>query len=93
VANIFDHLRPGAAVAAAGWKRPPAWLWPLRARSAAVYGGVVTDFTNFARPWRPLLDRVPDLQVMQLGFGTGYVAHGHMAMDWVVPVWRSMVGR
>ncbi|PZS40066.1 MAG: hypothetical protein DLM62_04855, partial [Pseudonocardiales bacterium] len=27
--HIFDHLRPGAPVAAAGGKWPAPWLWPL----------------------------------------------------------------
>jgi SAM-dependent methyltransferase len=29
--NVFDHLRPGAPVAAAGGKWPAPWMWPLRA--------------------------------------------------------------
>ncbi len=28
---MFDHLRPGAPVAAAGGKWPAPWMWPLRA--------------------------------------------------------------
>jgi trans-aconitate methyltransferase len=52
LANIFGHLRPGAAVATIGGQWPHPWLWPLRT-------------------W------VADLHVQHLGFGTGYLAHGH----------------
>ena len=31
LSNVFDHLRPGAPVAAVGGKWPAPWMWPLRA--------------------------------------------------------------
>jgi hypothetical protein len=30
LADIFGHLRPGAAVATIGGQWPHPWLWPLR---------------------------------------------------------------
>jgi len=75
--NVFDHLRPGAAVAAIGGKWPAPWRWPLRAWVADLHAPFITDFTGFDQPWRLLADHVPDLQVQQLGAGTGYLAYGH----------------
>ncbi len=75
--NVFQHLRPGAAVAAIGGKWPAPWLWPLRSWVADLHAPFVSDFTGFDRPWQLLAEFVPDLQVRQLAAGTGYLAHGH----------------
>jgi SAM-dependent methyltransferase len=77
IANVFAHLRPGAAVAAIGGKWPAPWLWPLRYWVADLHAPFITDFTGFDQPWRLLAAHVPDLTVQQLGAGTGYLAHGH----------------
>ena len=75
--NVFDHLRPGAPVAAAGGKWPAPWMWPLRAWVTELHAPFITDFTGFDRPWRQLAGYVPDLQVRELAFGAGYLALGH----------------
>ncbi len=75
--HIFDHLRPGAPVAAAGGKWPAPWLWPLQPWVTALHAPFVNDFTGFDRPWQLLAQSVPDLRVHQLAFGTGYLALGH----------------
>jgi ubiquinone/menaquinone biosynthesis C-methylase UbiE len=77
LANVFDHLRPGAAVAAAGGKLPGPWLWPLRAWVTQLHAPFITDFTGFDQPWRQLAAYVPDLHVRELAFGAGYLALGH----------------
>ena len=77
MANVFEHLRPGAAVAAIGGKWPAPWLWPLRYWVADLHKPFITDFAGFDQPWRRLAEHVPDLRVQQLGAGTGYLAHGH----------------
>jgi len=77
IANVFAHLRPGAAVAAIGGKWPAPWLWPLRYWVADLHAPFITDFGGFDQPWRLLAARIPDLKVQQLGAGTGYLAHGH----------------
>jgi SAM-dependent methyltransferase len=77
VANVFAHLRPGAAVAAIGGKWPAPWLWPLRYWVADLHAPFITDFTGFDQPWRLLAEHVPNLRVQQLGAGTGYLAHGY----------------
>jgi demethylmenaquinone methyltransferase/2-methoxy-6-polyprenyl-1,4-benzoquinol methylase len=75
--NVFDHLRPGAPVAAAGGKWPAPWMWPLRAWVTELHAPFITDFTGFDRPWRQLAEHVPDLRVHELAFGAGYIASGH----------------
>jgi SAM-dependent methyltransferase len=75
--NIFDHLRPGAPVAAIGGKWPAPWLWGLRAWVAALHAPFVSDFTNFDRPWELLNRFVPDLAVQEVAAGAGYLAVGH----------------
>ena len=77
LANVFDHLRPGAAVAAIGGKWPAPWMWPLRAWVADLHAPFITDFTGFDQPWRLLAGFVPDLQVTELAVGAGYLAVGH----------------
>ena len=75
--NVFDHLRPGAPVAAAGGKLPDPWMWPLRAWVTQLHAPFITDFTGFDQPWRQLARLVPDLHVQELAFGAGYLALGH----------------
>lgn len=77
LANVFDHLRPGAAVATIGGQWPHPWLVPLRAWVANLHAPFISDFSGFNQPWKLLAEYVPDLQVKHLGFGTGYLARGH----------------
>ena len=77
LANVFGHLRAGAAVATIGGQWPHPLLWPLRVWVADLHAPFVTDFTGFDQPWKLLAEHVPDLRVQDLGFGTGYLAHGH----------------
>jgi len=75
--NVFDHLRPGAPVAAAGGKQPGLWMWPYRAWVADLHAPFITDFTGFDKPWRLLAEFVSDLHVRELALGAGYIAVGH----------------
>jgi ubiquinone/menaquinone biosynthesis C-methylase UbiE len=75
--NIIGHLRPGAAVAAAGGKWPAPWMWPMHAWVADLHAPFISDFTGFDRPWRLLAEVVPDLRVRELAWGAGYLAFGH----------------
>jgi ubiquinone/menaquinone biosynthesis C-methylase UbiE len=75
--NVFDHLRPGAAVAAAGGKQPGPWTWPSwRAWVTDLHTPFIADFTGFDEPWRLLAEFAPDLRVRELAFGAGYLALG-----------------
>jgi len=75
--HVFEHLRPGAAVAATGGKWPPRWNVALRAWVADLHAPFIHDFTGFDQPWRLLAEFVPDLKVTELGSGAGYLAIGH----------------
>ncbi len=72
--NIFAHVRPGARIAVAGVKHPPAWLFPLRLLRLWKAGPYVTTYRGLDRPWAPLERYVGALQVQPLMFGTNYVA-------------------
>jgi ubiquinone/menaquinone biosynthesis C-methylase UbiE len=75
--NVFEHLRPGAAVGAIGGKWPAPWLWSFRQLVADLHAPFITDFTGFDKPWRLLAEYVPDLRVQQIASGAGYLAIGH----------------
>ena len=77
IANVVNHLRPGAAVAAIGGKWPAPWRWPLRAWVADLHAPFITDFTGFDQPWRTARREHPRPKIRQLGAGTGYLAYGH----------------
>jgi demethylmenaquinone methyltransferase/2-methoxy-6-polyprenyl-1,4-benzoquinol methylase len=72
--NIFAHVRPGARIAVAGVKHPPAWLFPLRLLRLWKAGPYLTTYRGLDRPWAPLERYVGALQVQSLMFGTNYVA-------------------
>jgi ubiquinone/menaquinone biosynthesis C-methylase UbiE len=74
--RVFEHLRPGAAVAAGGGKWPGPWLRPLRGWVTALHAPFVADFTGFDRPWQLLAEFVPDLRIHELALGAGYLALG-----------------
>ena len=76
LANVRQHLRPGAGVAAGGGKWPSRWLWGLRIAVTALHTPYVQDFTGFDRPWRLLGEQLADLHVQEMGFGAGYLAVG-----------------
>ena len=74
--NIFSAARPGARVALAGIKHPPAWLFPLRLYRLIKARPYVTTFRGLDEPWRMLREYVPDLAVRPVMLGTNYFACG-----------------
>ena len=75
--NVFDHLRPGAPVAAAGGKLPGPWMWPCRRGSpSCTHRSSPTSPASTSRGdnWP---DTSPTSQVRELAFGAGYLALGH----------------
>ena len=75
--HVFDHLRPGAAVAAAGGTWPAPWLWALRAWVGDLHAPFIRDFTGFDRSWRLLSNTSTTSRVHELASGAGYLAVGH----------------
>ena len=78
LANVFDHLRPGAHVVASGLKWAPRWavatnliVWAAALRST-------TSLEGMARPWSDLAARLEDFEVQPLLMGAAYLAHGRL---------------
>jgi len=77
--NIFAFARPGARVALAGIKHPPAWLFPLRLWRLLKARPYVTTFRGLDEPWRELRAYLASLEVRPVLLGTNYLAHGRLA--------------
>lgn len=76
LANVFDHLRPGAWVAAGGGKYAPEWMVMMNPMIRAQHRPYIRSFDGFGRPWARLEEFVTDLRVDEFSFGAGYVAVG-----------------
>ncbi|HEY7271530.1 MAG TPA: methyltransferase domain-containing protein [Actinoplanes sp.] len=76
--NVFEHLRPGAWVAAAGGKWARAGVLSLDPITYAVHQPYVRSFAGFDRPWRLLERMLVDFTVTEVAFGTGYLAAGRL---------------
>ena len=74
--NVFDHLRPGAWVAAGGGKYPPEWMVMMNPMIRAQHRPYIRSFDGFGRPWARLGEFVTDLWVDEFSLGAGYVAVG-----------------
>jgi arsenite methyltransferase len=81
LANIFAHAKPGARVAVAGAKHPPAWLFPLRLLRLWNARPYLTTYRGLERPWTPLEPYVEQLQVRPLLLGTNYLARARARMN------------
>jgi ubiquinone/menaquinone biosynthesis C-methylase UbiE len=74
--RVFEHLRPGAWVAATGGKWAPWWMGWLNAFTFALHQPYVRTFDGFDRPWRRMEQFVDHIRVVdQL---SGYVAWGQV---------------
>jgi ubiquinone/menaquinone biosynthesis C-methylase UbiE len=74
--NVFQHVKRGARVAAAGPKWASWWTFPVNLYVWFIARQYVTTFEGFVRPWSHLLGAVPDLRVEPVLFGGGYIAWG-----------------
>ncbi len=74
--RIFSFARPGARIAIAGIKHPPAMLFPLRLYRLIKARPYVSTLRGLDRPWRLLSGYVTDLRVEQVMLGTNYLAYG-----------------
>jgi demethylmenaquinone methyltransferase/2-methoxy-6-polyprenyl-1,4-benzoquinol methylase len=79
LANIFAHAKPGARVALAGVKHPPAWLFPLRLLRLWNARPYLTTFRGLDRPWAPLERYVEGIDVQPVLLGTNYLARGRVS--------------
>ena len=76
LANVFDHLRPGAWVAAGGGKYAPEWMVMMNPMIRAQHRPYIRSFDGFDRPWARLEEFATDLRVDEFSLGAGYVAVG-----------------
>lgn len=74
--RILSFARPGARVAIAGIKHPPAWLFPLRLYRLLKARPYVTTLSGLDRPWRLVEARLANLHVRSMLLGTNYLAYG-----------------
>lgn len=74
--RIFSFARPGARVAIAGVKHPPAWLFPLRLYRLLKARPYVTTLAGMQRPWALVEPYLAGLRVTPVMLGTNYLAAG-----------------
>jgi demethylmenaquinone methyltransferase/2-methoxy-6-polyprenyl-1,4-benzoquinol methylase len=74
--RLLSFARPGARVALAGVKHPPAWLFPLRLYRLLKARPYVTTLAGLDRPWHLIEGRLADLRVTSVMLGTNYLASG-----------------
>lgn len=77
LANVFAQALPGARVVAAGLCLLPWWGLPINAWVLWGARHYLTTWHGLRRPWQPLLDWCPDLQIVdRFHDGTTYLATG-----------------
>ena len=86
VEHVLAHVRDGGGVAATGGKWAPPWAVAVNAGVLTAHAPFVQDFAGFDRPWQPLAERVPGLEVEEVAWGGGYLAwgtvhHGQVSAD------------
>jgi demethylmenaquinone methyltransferase/2-methoxy-6-polyprenyl-1,4-benzoquinol methylase len=76
LANLFDHLKPGARVVSAGLQWAPPWAWPANGfvMLAALYS--TTSLEGLGHPFSRLASRLKDFRVQHMVLGGIYVASG-----------------
>jgi demethylmenaquinone methyltransferase/2-methoxy-6-polyprenyl-1,4-benzoquinol methylase len=74
--NVFQHVKRGGRVAAAGTKWAPWWAFPVNLYVWYIARQYVTTLEGLGRPWSHLVRFVPDLQVEPVLFYGGYIAWG-----------------
>lgn len=77
LANVFQHLKRGARVVAAGLQWAPPWAWPTNGfvMLAALYS--TTSLEGLGHPFNRLSARLKDFRVQHMVLGGIYVASGN----------------
>jgi demethylmenaquinone methyltransferase/2-methoxy-6-polyprenyl-1,4-benzoquinol methylase len=79
VGNVLRHLRRGGRCVAVGAKWAPPWLAALNVLTALAHQPYVGSFAGFDKPWAVLRQYIPDLEVTELNYGSGYAAVGRLS--------------
>jgi demethylmenaquinone methyltransferase/2-methoxy-6-polyprenyl-1,4-benzoquinol methylase len=77
--HVLARLRPGAWVAAGGGKWAAPLLMGMNLMVSMLHAPYVRSFSGFSRPWRHLEQLVEDVQVREMGLGSGYIMTGRVA--------------
>ncbi len=75
--NIMGSLRPGGSVAAGGGKWAPWAMMALNLQVRMLHAPYVRSFSGFDRPWNHLEELIEDIDVREVGLGSGYIVTGH----------------
>ena len=75
--NVLGRLRPGAWVAAGGGTWAARWRGGVNLQARMLHAPYVRSFDGFDRPWRHLEQLIEDVQIRELGLGSGYIMTGH----------------
>ena len=76
IANVLQHLRPGAHIVACGLQWAPFWAWPV---NLLVFGAArhsVTSLAGLGSPWSLLAPHLQALQVDTVMAGGVFIASG-----------------
>jgi SAM-dependent methyltransferase len=79
VANVLQHLKPGAQVVACGLKWAEAWRWPTNLFVLPAAMRSVSSLNGLHAPWAGLALAIPGLDVVPVLAGGGFVASGRLA--------------
>ena len=79
--RVMRHLRPGGRVVATGVKWAPWWAPAVNSYMVAIATSYISSFEGFDQPWSQLACLVPDLEVRELSFGSGFLASGTRKTD------------
>ena len=74
--NVMNGLRPGARVAAGGGKWAAPAMVALNLQARILHAPYVQSFKGFRRPWSHLEQLIEDVQVHEMGLGSGYIVTG-----------------
>ena len=67
-----------AAAGAGDHARPRLALMGMNLLVSMLHAPYVGSFSGFSRPWRHLEQLVEDVQVREMGFGSGYIMTGRV---------------
>jgi ubiquinone/menaquinone biosynthesis C-methylase UbiE len=81
VDNVLRRVRPGGRVVATGVKWAPWWAPAVNSYMVTIAASYITSFEGFDRPWAQIERYVPNIEVEELSFGSGFLASGNRTLE------------
>ncbi len=75
LANVLQHLRPGAGIVASGLKWAPPWAVPVNLFVGPAAWRSVTSLDGLHKPWGKLAQHLGEPKLQQMLAGGVYLAH------------------